>query len=50
MLTITRTTSPTWTSWSADLSPNSKKLGLREKTLIVFTGDNGTAGSSERAT
>ncbi len=26
------------------------KLGLREKTLIVFTGDNGTAGSSERAT
>ena len=25
------------------------KLGLREKTLIVFTGDNGTAGNSAKA-
>jgi arylsulfatase A len=27
-----------------------EKLGLREKTLIIFTGDNGTAGSSDKAT
>jgi arylsulfatase A len=26
------------------------KLALREKTLIVFTGDNGTAGMAEKAT
>ena len=39
----TPTTSSTWTSSSANSWTNSIGCNLREKTLVIFTGDNGTA-------